>query len=608
MNFSNLARHPSLVTFEGWINRWFDAADGSKAILIFLCLFVMVWTSFQIISYASIDLHQDLVEAFSWSQHLAPGYKHPPLTAMIVAAWFSLFPAADWAFHLLSMVNAAIAFFAIDLIARRWIDGDKRLLVPVLLLLTPFYQFHGQRFGANQVLLSIWPIATYCFLRSFEERTVLWSVAAGVTAALAMLGKYYSVVLIVAFLTSVLIDPRRLAYLKSPAPWLAVAAGLLVLTPHLHWLMESGGQTFAYAYLTHAAADIGHLLWKLASYWIGAIAYVALPIVVWIFLVRPDQRIMAATFWPSDPGRRMLVTLQAGLVLNPLLISPLTGIELTSLWTMSAWFLLPIVFLAPVEAAVRRHDAVRVAAVVSIISLAVLTVSPAVAWIRFAREKAIPDRAHYGAVSDELTRLWRQETHERLRIVAGEFGIAHAVTFYSKDHPELWSPGNSGSTPWIDDQRRQREGWVGVCAMTSQYCIERISRAVDNVPFIRAEYEHSASFFGHIGPTLRFVFFIVPPLQFDESALSRAPHRSMASPRLLHLGRIGIGEEQLLAVDTVGADGVLALGREDPVDEGLAQLLFHARMPGRVHKNDTVLIEHELVACHGDLQRVLVPE
>jgi hypothetical protein len=99
------------------------------------------------------------------------------------------------------MVNAAIAFLAVDLIARRWLDGDKRLLVPLLLLLTPFYQFHGQRFGTNQVLLSTWPIATYCFLRSFETRTVIWSVAAGITAALAMLGKYYSVVLIAAFVT-----------------------------------------------------------------------------------------------------------------------------------------------------------------------------------------------------------------------------------------------------------------------------------------------------------------------------------------------------------------------------------------------------------------------
>ena len=156
-------RPPAII--EHGIGRWYDAEHGGAAVWIFL-------GRFQIISYASIGLHPDLVEAFAWSRHLAPGYKHPPLTALIVAAWFSVFPIADWAFHLLAMVNTAVAFLASDLIARRYLDGDKRLLVPLLLLLTPFYQFHGQRFSSNQVLLSIWPIATYCSLRSFGTRTL----------------------------------------------------------------------------------------------------------------------------------------------------------------------------------------------------------------------------------------------------------------------------------------------------------------------------------------------------------------------------------------------------------------------------------------------------
>src|SRR5258705_8320943 len=100
MSSSSRSRWSPHVSFESWINLWFDTANGNKAVTIFLVLFVAVWTSFQILSYMSIGLHGDLIEAFSWSQQLAPGYKHPPLTAMIVAAWFSAFPIADWAFHL----------------------------------------------------------------------------------------------------------------------------------------------------------------------------------------------------------------------------------------------------------------------------------------------------------------------------------------------------------------------------------------------------------------------------------------------------------------------------------------------------------------------------
>jgi 4-amino-4-deoxy-L-arabinose transferase-like glycosyltransferase len=191
------------------INRWFDAAPSGRALWTFLALFVAIWTSFQIVSYASIDLHPDLLEVFAWSQNPAAGYKHPPLAGWLAMAWFCIFPVADWSFHLLAMLNVAVAFFVIDLIARRYLDGDKRLLVLLLLLLTPLYQFHGQRFSTNQVLLSTWPIATYCFLRSFETRSLAWSAAAGAAAALAMLGKYYSILLVAAFVAAALIHPKR---------------------------------------------------------------------------------------------------------------------------------------------------------------------------------------------------------------------------------------------------------------------------------------------------------------------------------------------------------------------------------------------------------------
>ena len=149
------------LTVCRYIDKWFDAEADNRAVWIFLGLFVALWTAFQIISYQSIDLRDDLTEIFAWSRHPSAGYsKHPPLAALMAATWFAVFPAADWSFHLLAMLDAALGLLFVDLIARRYIDGEKRLLVLLLLLLTPFYQFHGQRFNANQILLSTWPMAT----------------------------------------------------------------------------------------------------------------------------------------------------------------------------------------------------------------------------------------------------------------------------------------------------------------------------------------------------------------------------------------------------------------------------------------------------------------
>ena len=73
--------------------------------------------------------------------------------------------------------------------------GDKRIIVLLLLMLLPAYQFHAQRFNAN--VGSVGHLADRDLLLPavVRKRAVGWAVAAGATAALAMLGKYYSVFL-----------------------------------------------------------------------------------------------------------------------------------------------------------------------------------------------------------------------------------------------------------------------------------------------------------------------------------------------------------------------------------------------------------------------------
>lgn len=493
------------------INRWYDAAPSGRALWIFLALFVAIWTSFQIVSYASIDLHPDLLEVFAWSQNPAAGYKHPPLAGLVAAAWFAIFPIADWSFHLLAMVNAAVAFFAIDLIASRYLDGDKRLVVLLLLLFTPLYQFHGQRFSTNQVLLSTWPIATYCFLRSFETRSLAWSAAAGAAAALAMLGKYYSILLVVAFVAAALMHPRRWDYLRSPAPWVAALAGLIVLAPHLHWFVTTGGKTLYYAHRVHGGASVGALIWSVVSSTVSAAGYVAILLAAYALIVRPDRRTLAATLWPPDPDRRMLVMLFALPLLLPIVVMPLAGVKFSALWTLPAWFLLPIILLSPAQAAVQRLDAVRLAFVVLCIGLAALLASPAVAWARFVEEQGKP-RVHYAAASRELTRVWRDAVKQPLTLVASSTEFANAAAFYSPDHPRSWDLAEPQLTPWIAEEAPPRNGWAAVCPVGEDLCFRLVDRAAAKAAgVIRKEFDHAATFFGRRGPTMRFVFVLVPP-------------------------------------------------------------------------------------------------
>jgi 4-amino-4-deoxy-L-arabinose transferase-like glycosyltransferase len=269
---------PETTPLRSALDAWFDSEKSGLAILIFCLAFIVIWTSFQIISYATVDLNPDLVEAYAWGLHPSPGYyKHPPLAGLTAGAWFLVFPGTDWSFHLLAMCNSAIALYATYLIARRYLDGDKRIVAVLLLLLTPFYQFHGQRFSTNQTLISTWPIAAYCFLRAFDsfdrpEHGLMWALLAGLTAALAVLGKYYSVFLIAGFLAAVLVHPRGRAYLRSWSPWLSAAVGGVALIPHVLWLFANDFPPFDYALALHGRASLAESLGADARYFIGAIA------------------------------------------------------------------------------------------------------------------------------------------------------------------------------------------------------------------------------------------------------------------------------------------------------------------------------------------------
>ena len=150
-------------------------------------------------------------------------------------------------------------------------------------MLLPVYQFHAQRFNANAVLLATWPLATYCFLRSFETpRDPAGPSPPALPAALAMLGKYYSVFLIVSFAvrrdlcirSGAPISPRSRPGFRSPPAsprWCRIC----------YWLATTGAQPFAYALERHAGKAFVPSLIEAALFVLGLAMMLAVPAAVW---------------------------------------------------------------------------------------------------------------------------------------------------------------------------------------------------------------------------------------------------------------------------------------------------------------------------------------
>jgi 4-amino-4-deoxy-L-arabinose transferase-like glycosyltransferase len=130
----------------------------------------------------------------------------------------------------------------------------------MMLMLVPFYNFLALKFNANTVLTPLWAATTWWFLQSLETRSASYAILAGLAAGIAMLGKYWSGVLLVALFFAALFYPHRKEYFSSWAPWVTGAIGTLVFLPHLAWFVAHDFPTLAYARAAHMAPTYGSAL------------------------------------------------------------------------------------------------------------------------------------------------------------------------------------------------------------------------------------------------------------------------------------------------------------------------------------------------------------
>jgi 4-amino-4-deoxy-L-arabinose transferase-like glycosyltransferase len=498
--------------------RLLDGIEAGWAVPLLLTGFVAVWMAYLVIAYLVGDLHTDVLEAWTLGRSFEWGsFKHPPLMGWIARAWTSVFPLANWSFQLLALVNSAIALWFVDLISRRFVRGDKRIIVLLLLMVPPTYQLFAQRFNANAVLLPLWPLATYCFLRSFETRELKWAVAAGATAALAMLGKYYSVFLIGSFVLAALCNPRRHAYFRSPAPWISAGVGLVALAPHLFWLATTGATPFTYALREHAGKDFVPALGEALLFLAGAAAGLVLPAVFWVATAGPRPKMLLRDFRKMDPGLFLLFLVTVGTIAFPAITAVVVGAHMPGVWASQGLFLFCILAVCSTSYPIERFYTVNLIVIVAGIALVAASVAaPLYAWYHNTHPLN-EGRNFYRLSAIELTRQWHRQSEVPLPLVGGDEGLALAAAFYGPDHPlyeqELVCPKNKNELPKAAIISR---GWAGLCFAEDDACIDRTRRNASRSPrIVESEFTVQSALIGFPGAQQRIKGFIIPPAPED---------------------------------------------------------------------------------------------
>jgi 4-amino-4-deoxy-L-arabinose transferase-like glycosyltransferase len=495
-------------TIEHLIAGLSDAQRHGRTALGVVAGYVGLWSVYGVFSKSSQDAHFDLGELAVWASQPALGYnKHPPFAAWLMRLWFTFFPLEDWACYLLAMTSVGVGLLAAWHLFGRWVDGEKRVVALALLTFIPLLNFHALKFNPNVVMIPLWALTTLCFVRSMETRCIGDAALAGATAAAAMLGKYWSIYLLAGLGVAALVDRHRGRYFRSVAPWVTICVGLVVLAPHFGWLMDHDFATLRYGLDAYGGSTYVEAAGNALRYLTGAVAYVGVPVAVAILATRPDHRARVDILWPGTfDGQFAACALWVPLLL-PALVALLAGGRTTSLWTMPAWSLLPVMLMSSPLVTISTSATIRITTFAVAFPIAMVAVSPLVALV--IHHAGISHYgAHYRLVAGAVEREWRHNSPRPLRFLSGEYFLTRGAAFYLSDRPSIVDDTASREA----QPRLTTDGIAFVCPasdidcgkMANSYLVRSRSHRTITVKIVR-------HYLGFAGTPALYLIIIVPP-------------------------------------------------------------------------------------------------
>jgi Dolichyl-phosphate-mannose-protein mannosyltransferase len=426
---------------------WIERRPGA-AFAAFAALHAAVWIALPTVLYKNLPL--DLIEALTYGREWQLGYdKLPPLPWWLVEIAYRLF-GTDLAYYALSEI-VIVATFAIVFAAARPLVGAVGALVAVLIIDgLHYFNYTAPKFNHDVMQLPFWALAGLAFRSGLRHgRSIDWLLL-GIALGLAAWAKYFAAVLAIPLALFLLVDRDARRALATPGPWLALAAALATMAPHLVWLVRNDFLPFVYASARSVPSRgaLDHLLHPLAFALSQAGALVsALMIALPLRWPRPTERAAKA----DDFDRRIVTLLAFGPAATVIALSLVTGRGLVAMWGYPLWLFIGLWLVMASGALIDRARLARVAAL-----WAVVFIGLAGAFVvNYAVMPAIDHRYRAAffpgdRLAEEIAQRFRAATGTSLRYVIASMWVGGNIAHYAAERPRVLIDGNPRRAPWID--------------------------------------------------------------------------------------------------------------------------------------------------------------
>jgi Dolichyl-phosphate-mannose-protein mannosyltransferase len=424
------------------------------AFAAFLALHALVWTVLPTLLYPNLPL--DLIEALTYGREWQLGYdKLPPLPWWLIEVLHQTL-GIEIAYYALAQLAVVAAFAVVWMTARPLVGAVGALIAVLIVDGLHYYNYTAAKFNHDVIQLPLWALAGYAFHAGLRRGRLRDWVLLGLALGLALWAKYFVVVLAAPLALFLLFDRDARRALATPGPWIALALALVVMAPHLIWLVRNDFLPFAYASARAAPVRglIDHVVHPFA-FAIGQLAFLLPSLIIAAAFIWPRPKSGAAASPATTAAdafdRRIVTLLTFGPAATTVVLSALSGRGTIAMWGYPLWLFLGLWIVLVARTAIEPARLARVA-----VSWAVVFALFAIAFA--ANYSILPAFDHrYRAVfypgdrlADELARRFRAATGRPLTYVIGTMWDGGNVAHYAPEQPRVLIDGDPRRAPWID--------------------------------------------------------------------------------------------------------------------------------------------------------------
>lgn len=219
----------------------------SRRLVAFAIAGALVLLAIQAFAAWRLELTFDEAYYTLWSRDLAFGYlDHPPMVALFIRASTALFGGSELGVRALSLACVGALPALIAFVAWRLFRSEDAAALAVLMWIGAPLVIAGAIFVTPDApLVLFWTLGLAALVELWRTGKARWLLAMGLAFGLMSLSKFTAAFFAAGAAVAFAATPSLRRWLRSPAPWAALALAAAVFSPFVAWNAAHGWATFA---------------------------------------------------------------------------------------------------------------------------------------------------------------------------------------------------------------------------------------------------------------------------------------------------------------------------------------------------------------------------